>query len=246
MFILFIACKNEPREKEIALHFKPVNVIKKSGEGCLSDDFNCTVISIDVPTAIGGGEVSGKINARLKEHIFSLAFSEEPSTATTYEAYAKEFIANQQQTAAEFQESIPWRAIVAGSLQRESENIISIAVDSEIFTGGAHGYRSVSYFNFNPHTGDLLEHQDLFTDQFLDYAEKAFREQYDIPEGESINSTGLWFENDSFHLPINIGFDEERVILVYNSYEVASYAEGEFRLELPLEEVQPFLKIELE
>ena len=58
---------------------------------------------------------------------------------------------------------------------RESENLISIAIDSEVFTGGAHGYRSISYFNFDAHTGGSLEHKDLFTQDFLNYAEKAFR-----------------------------------------------------------------------
>src|SRR5690606_39895740 len=89
----------------------------------------------------------------------------------------------------------------------------------------------ICYFNFDAHTGGSLEHKDLFTQDFLSYAEKAFREQYDIPQEESINSTGLWFEEDKFSLPINIGIDKEHVILVYNSYEVASYAEGEFKLE---------------
>ena len=246
LFFLFTACKNEPKVKEIPLHFEPVSVIKKSGQGCLSDDFDCTIISIDVPKAIGGKDISRKINATLKKHIFSLAFSEEPSEATSYEAYAKEFIANQQQTAEEFNESIPWRAIVTGQLIFESEDLLSIAIDSEIFTGGAHGYRSISFFNFDPNTGKQLEHRDLFTKEFMKYAESAFRTQYDIPQGESINSTGLWFENDRFSLPHNIGFDGENILLVYNSYEVASYAEGEFRLEFPLEEVRPYLKIELE
>lgn len=246
LFIIFTACKQEEKEKEVPLHFESVSVIKKSGEGCLSDDFNCTIISIDVPVAKGGKEISENINARLKEHIFSLVFSEEPSAATSYEEYAKEFISNQQRTSAEFQESVPWKAVISGSLIRESDNLISIAIDSEVFTGGAHGYRSISYFNFDAHTGRSMEHKDLFTQDFLNYAEKAFREQYDIPQEESINSTGLWFEHDKFSLPINIGIDKEHVILVYNSYEVASYAEGEFKLEFPIEEVQDYLKIELE
>ena len=116
---------------------------------------------------------------------------------------------------------------------------------SVIFTGGAHGYGSTSFFNFDPGTGETYEHRDLFTADFVRFAESSFRDRYDIPEGDPINSTGFWFENDTFHLPINIGITKEKVILIYNSYEIASYADGDFRFEFPLEEVAAFLKPEL-
>lgn len=244
--ILFVACKNEPKVEEVPLEFEKVSVVKKSGEGCLTDDFNCSIISLDLPLAKGPGEVSEKINLRIREHVFSLAYSEEPSQAPDYEEFAKEFIINKKKVETEFGESVPWRAIVTGEVISETENLLSIAVSSEIFTGGAHGYASTSFFNFDPNTGAVYSHEDIFTPEFTAFAEKAFRERYDIPEADPINSTGLWFEEETFHLPINIGIDTEKVILIYNSYEVASYAEGDFRLEFPLEDVAPFLKLELE
>lgn len=246
LIIIFTSCKNEPKGKEISLDFDPVTVIKKSGEGCLTDEFNCSIISLDLPIAKGPEEVAEKINSRIREHVFSLANSEDPYEALTYEEFAKEFIANKQRIEAEFGETVPWRAIVTGSVISERENLTSIAVVSEIFTGGAHGYGSTSFFNFDPDTGASYEHSDIFTDDFSGFAENAFRERFDIPQGEPINSTGFWFEDEAFHLPINIGIDEEKVILIYNSYEVASYAEGDFRLEFPLEDVEPYLKLELE
>jgi len=244
--IVLVACKNEPKIEEIPLDFEKVSVIKKSGEGCLTDEFNCTIFSLELPVATGPEKVSDKINARIKEHVFALAYSEEPSQAPDYEEYAKEFIINKKRVETEFGEAVPWRAVVNGEVISEFEHLISIAVASEIFTGGAHGYASTSFFNFDPETGAEYKHHDLFTEDFVAFAEKAFRERYDIPEGDPINSTGFWFENEQFNLPINIGIDKEKVILIYNSYEVASYAEGDFRMEFPLEEVEAFLKIELE
>lgn len=246
LVIFFISCKNEPKKEELPLEFEPITVIKKSGEGCLSDDFNCSIISLDLPKAKGPEVVAEKINSRLREHVFSLANSEETYEALSYEEYAKEFIANKQKIEAEFGEAVPWRATVTGSVISKTENLLSIRIISEIFTGGAHGYGSTSFFNFDPETGETYEHKDIFTEDFVGFVERAFRERYDIPEGDPINSTGFWFENETFHLPINIGIGKEKIILIYNSYEVASYAEGDFRLEFPLEEIEPFLKIELE
>jgi hypothetical protein len=246
LVIIFTSCKHKPEKEEIPLEFELISVIKKSGEGCLTDDFNCSIISLDLPMAKGPEEVAEKINSRLREHVFSLANSEKTYEALSYEEYAKEFIANKKRMETEFGEKVPWRAIVTGSVISQTDHLVSISIVSEIFTGGAHGYGSTSFFNFNPETGETFEHQDIFTEKFKDFAERTFRERYDIPEDQPINSTGFWFEDDAFHLPINIGIAKENVILIYNSYEVASYAEGDFRLEFSLEELDPFLKIELE
>ena len=243
LLIFFTSCKNEPKEKEIPLEFQYTSVIKKSGEGCLPETFECTVISIDVPVAEGPEKIAEAINSELEQHVFSLVFSEEPSKAKSYEEYAKDFISNQQKTAKEFNESIPWRAIIAGEVLFESDNLISIGVNSEIFTGGAHGYSSTSFLNFDPATGEMLDHSDIFKDDFVSFAEKAFSEQNNIPAGDPINSTGFWFEDEIFRLPGNIGFKANKVVLIYNSYEIASYAEGDFRMEFPLNEVKPYLKL---
>ena len=116
LFVSISSCKNEPREREVPLEFEPVTVTKKSGEGCLNDDFNCSIISLDLPVAKGPEKVAERINSRIKEHVFSLANSEEPYEALTYEEFAKEFIANKKRVEAEFGETAPWKAIVTGSI----------------------------------------------------------------------------------------------------------------------------------
>ena len=65
----------------------------------------------------------------------------------------------------------------------------------------------------------------------------------EIPEDKPINSTGFWFENNTFYLPESIGFTKENVILLYNQYEIASYSSGPVELEISLEKVLPYLKI---
>ena len=72
-------------------------------------------------------------------------------------------------------------------------------------------------------------------------SEKEFRKKYKIPEGENINAKGFFFENDKFALPENIAVTKNRVILVYNRYEAASYAEGELKLSIPKNKVAQWL-----
>ena len=97
--------------------------------------------------------------------------------------------------------------------------------------------------NFDPETGRLLSNKDLFSEGFKEFAEKRFREKNNIPENEPINSTGFFFEDDKFQLPKNIGFHSNKVVLRYNSYEIASYAEGNIQLEFKTQEVKKYFKI---
>lgn len=246
LFLLFAACKNEPEkasDTEVPLNFEISSITKKSGEGCLDDNYNCTLISLEIPIAEGPENIASRINTSIKKHVVALINSEEDPGLPSYEEFAKDFIAERQRIAEEFEESAPWRAIVTGRIFSENKHLLCIGIDSEIFTGGAHGYRSISFFNFDPETGSLYEHDDIFTEEFVSFAEKAFKSEQGIPEEENINSTGFWFEDDVFHLPNNIGFEDNKVILIYSAYEIASYADGEFRLEFTKEEVAPYIKL---
>ncbi len=62
---------------------------------------------------------------------------------------------------------------------------------------------------------------------------------------ESINSTGFWFENDRFYLPESIGLSKTNLLLVYNQYEIASYAGGPVALKIPLEELKEYLNFNM-
>ncbi|NNE76731.1 MAG: DUF3298 domain-containing protein, partial [Pricia sp.] len=104
-------------------------------------------------------------------------------------------------------------------------------------------YSSKRFLNFDKRKGRELENWQLFRNRedFQLFAERKFRNQEDIPLQGPINSTGFMFEKDSFYLPENIGFTKEGVKLLYNPYEVASYADGPIILTLPFKEVAPFL-----
>lgn len=252
LFLLFLAfsCQNEAKKqsKEAQpkkLDFDTEKVIKKSGEGCLEDSFACTKIELKIPVADGPKKISENINTKLQHKIIGLFnFPDDSITVSSMEELAQSFITNYQKNRVKFNEEIPWNAYVNGRIFHQSEQLISVEIESEIFTGGAHGYASKTYLNFDPETGKLYSKRALFADGFKNYAEEKFREKQQIPISDNINSTGFWFENDVFELPQNIGISQDSVILVYNPYEIASFSDGEFVISLPREEVQQYLKFE--
>jgi hypothetical protein len=238
--MLLVGCKKEEQE----LEFEVLSIEQVSEENCIPEEENCTFISIQIPWALDSETRSKKINRKIEEHIVQLIDYQEENNFDNLEDLSKKFIDDYEASAKEFPEyDIPWEASIEGRISHRSPDLISIEFDLALFTGGAHGYTSVSYLNFNSKTGGQLWTKDIFEDEFKSYAEKLFRQKNDIPEGQPINSTGLFFENDSFQLPQNIGFSKNKIILRYNAYEVASYAEGGIQLEIPIKDVEEFIKI---
>lgn len=242
--IFFAACKSDKKEPENTLFFENETLVKTQGEDCHIPQNQCAIISIDYPVATGPQGISKRINSSVKEYIIGIISSEAAEQISSLEELADDFIEDFIHTAEDFKEEPAWEAYINGRIYSKDDALISIGINSEIFRGGAHGYRGLSFLNFNPETGEQYSHDDLFTPEFRDYTEKIFREQQGIPAGEDINSTGFWFENNAFQLPQNVGFEKDNILLVYNAYEVAPYSAGNFYIEIAREEVESYLKLE--
>ncbi len=240
--LLFSACQDEKKPTEIPLRFEKETFVKKAGENCDSADYDCTIISLEVLEAKGPPVTSDMINSTLRDQVISTISSEEDTQISNLEELTENFISDYKKAVESFSSEPPWEAYLNQSIYRQDEQLLSIGTTTEIFSGGAHGYKNLSFLNFDPKTGEQLSWKDIFTPEFKKYAERRFREEHKIPAEDNINSTGFWFENEAFHLPANIGFTDEQVILIYNSYEIAPYADGDFYMEIPMEEVRPFLK----
>lgn len=237
---LLISCQKETSAPE----FEELNIDQVSSQDCNPEEENCAFISINVPWVKNAGARNKTINHHIERHVLNLVDFQEENEFNSLEELSQNFIDNYEASAREFPEyNIPWEASVNGRVLYTSPEIISIEFNLALFTGGAHGYTSRSYLNFDPETGEPFSNEELFTSGFKDYAEQIFRKKNEIPVEEPINSTGFFFENDSFQLPQNIGFYKNKIILRYNAYEVASYAEGGIQIEIPREEAQNFIRI---
>ena len=143
------------------------------------------------------------------------------------------------------EDMIGWEGRVKGSIDYRSDSLLNVKLNHYTFTGGAHGFEANRSLLFNLITGRTLTYNDVFKDvsAFTAFAETKFREKYNIPQGESINSKGLMFPDDSFVLPENIFYKEDGLLLYYHAYEIASYADQPKELFLPYDEINSFLKI---
>ncbi|MBT8293510.1 MAG: DUF3298 and DUF4163 domain-containing protein [Eudoraea sp.] len=204
----------------------------------------CPEVSINIPKASGNNKLSKSINLALQEEVISqLTFDDELNAETIQQAIESFTNGYFELKKIYPDETIGWKATINGLVTFEDNDLITVELQSYLFTGGAHGYGSTNYLNFNKKSGKEIDAWELFEDKegFQKYAETQFRIQQNIPVNKSINSTGFMFDKDLFYLPENIGFTEKGLKLLYNQYEVASYADGPIELTLPYKDIQKFL-----
>lgn len=213
---------------------------------------SCPAIDVAYLTVNGTTNASTLINTEIQDFVIQSLYigdEERGSTAPTVERAMKDFIELYRIHSAEFPDiGAEYFAEITILQTFNTKELLSLSCRNYLYTGGAHGYGAVTFKNFNPSTGALLYYEDVFKDvaAFETLAEKLFKKQNEIQEGDSINATGFWFEDAIFYLPETFGISKEFVTILYNQYEIASYAAGPIEMEIPISAVKDLLKISVE
>ena len=233
--LVFVLLTITSCNKEVNLTFTETNFIKTES----------AIIEINIPNADGNNSVSKSINSTIEKFIINtISFSEDSIINLSLKDAVKKFDSIYVAFKDDFEENpLIWEMLIDGEVTYQSPALTCIAINSYLNTGGAHGNMTISFLNFNSQTGQLLhldEHIKNKTD-FIKLAEKYFN----IKLQESSNEDGFdnYFLGKDFHLPENIGFSDDGVILLYNVYEIAPYSEGITEFTIPFEEALPYLKI---
>lgn len=243
IFVLTLAlgCKKAP-----SLSFSHESFTEKNLEICQKDP--CSKITIDYIIVFGNDESTEKINTQIKAQIIQALFlgEDEKPSAKSIEDASKQFIMAYRDHKSEFEYELEYEAEISVSEIFSSEAILSLQFQNYLFTGGAHGYGSTFFRNFDLQTGKEITISDIFDDYdgFLKMAESTFRKKNNIPENESINTTGFWFDEDTFSLPETMGMSKNELLFIYNVYDITSYADGPIRFKISKKEASPYLKKE--
>ena len=140
------------------------------------------------------------------------------------------------------------------AIKRNDGRILSFSVLSSGFEGGAHGYYMEYGLNFDAQTGAVLSVADIARD------EAAFQEicvQEMLQQCEDLRAQGLLFEEEMLDYAGGLQgilenkmegeewyFTEEGICFISNIYEIAPYAAGNFKFDIPYEMVNETLKEE--
>ena len=235
--ICLSGCKNE-------LTFKTVQYDRKAA---VLNKFDSPKISVKVPLAENNSEMADSINRKVFSVVKSIILIDSLSiNINDYDALLADFVGQYQKLITQNPtEPFGWDAKVDAKVKHLSETLLNIEINFYSYTGGAHGYQGLRSVFLDPSTGKSIPNAKLFKNEivFKNFAEKLFRQKFNIPFKSNINSTGLMFENDTFQLPENYLYTNSGLVLHYNSYEIASYAQGPQELFITATELAPFIAI---
>lgn len=240
LFILSIGCAKGP-----SIAFQDIEISEKTLDAC--NEIMCPTIHLSYPQA--EGDFAPIINLEIQSAIIeTLSIGEEGvNAAKTIGEAIEDFIAIYQEHKAEyFDMTAEYEAGVDIYETFRRDDVLCFQQDYYKFTGGAHGYGGTSFILFDLESGQPIQFSDLVTDlnKLTTIAEKSFRKEHNLPENENINSNGFLFEEDRFQLPEAIGFEENDLVLIYNPYEIAPYADGQIEVRVPLKKIEHYLRIQ--
>lgn len=218
--------------------FKPVNFETTSIDNSFESD-----ITVVYDKATANDELSKKINFKIEETIITtLSF---PEKKTNLNAVLKDFDADYITFKTNFpDEAEPiWELHIETEKTYQSEDIITLAINTYEFKGGAHGNDKIKFLNLDAKTGAILNQKDIIenTKAFKDIAKTYFLENLENRD-QNLKMEDYFF-GKPFQLPENIGFSAEGLVLLYNVYEVASYAQGYTEFVIPFEKLEDLLKV---
>ncbi|WP_299520700.1 DUF3298 and DUF4163 domain-containing protein [Winogradskyella sp.] len=200
-------------------------------------------ISANIDRASGKDELSEKINSNIEATITSSLSenSDKKKLETVLNDFNQEYL--------DFKNDFPedseptWELHIETEKTFQSVALISIAINTYEFKGGAHGSDRIIFLNLNAETGDILSQNDIIKDpdDFKELAETYFKKSLENTNNKMKMED--FFFGKPFQLPENIGYSDDGLVLLYNIYEIASYNQGYTEFVIPFEEAEPYLKL---
>ena len=161
--------------------------------------------------------------------------------------FTKDYREDAASLRAEMKEDMPAYALRYESQQAayvlwNQAPLLSLGLYNYSFTGGAHGSYGTIVATYNTRTGQRLRFADVFRPgtegQLSPILDRAVRRTLRIPAGDALDQT-LFVKK----MPVTPNFylTSGGAVFVYSPYEIASYAQGEIHVFVPVKELQSVL-----
>jgi len=161
-------------------------------------------------------------------------------------AYFKSILKNFKTEFDNSGEDFPWSYYDSTYLDESFEQFVQVKRNSYAFTGGAHGNSYIGNNLFSKETGEQLKLKDFISDvpKLTKIGDKYFRQTVEIQPADNLEEQGFWFKK-GFELNGNFYFENNKMVFVYNQYEIGPYSMGIISIEIPIREIKSLLKLDL-
>jgi hypothetical protein len=124
------------------------------------------------------------------------------------------------------------------------DHVINLSSSDYLYSGGAHGNYATHYGVYDINNKTRLKLGDVMFDNYIDslpvLLDKNYRLQNKVPDSVKRLSEG-YLAVDTIYVTDNFGMTPGCVFFDYPPYDIASYADGEIRIYIPIEEVKNYL-----
>ena len=224
-------------------------------------------VSIDYMYLQPGDEkdsISSIINSKLQRIAFGEAYSDmKPGEAIS--SVVNKYVQNYQKELTKFYEAdlhngmkpedIPawynYEYEITSELNLNNDSIWNFSVNTFKDTGGAHPNTTIKWANLLAKSGKVLTKElvfrkdkekeiiDLILKHLIDEVNQRL-ETDTITSLEGLKENGALLDVD-LYIPDNFMLLEDRVSFLYNRYDIAPYAMGEFIIDVPYAEIETML-----
>lgn len=182
------------------------------------------VIEVNIPKANGSGEVSKKINEAIEQFVvFALdddANTPKRSLKEAIKQFDDEFKKFNQQIPEHLSEELPvWEALIDAEITYQSDNLVSVGMNSNVNTGAAKNRSHFEFYNFDLQTGKKLNTSDLIADEagFKTLVKKYFDKEL-LTNFEDASALKNVMTDSNFSLPKTIGFNDDGIIILFDNF----------------------------
>ncbi len=239
------SCDTRTEQKESPISFDIKTFRVESPGGCKADTLPCAYYEVTYPEFSGLDSAIVNLLEQRMDAAVSMGNPEAQgqSMKEIGEGFIKDF--------EDFNGDIPeafggWHYTAKISPEVLTDSLISLSINDEYYTGGAHGGSGVYFINLNPKTGKEFILDNLLKPGYqaplTDIGNKIFRQVREVADTASLNENSFEFPEDRFELNKNYGFKKEGIVFFYNSYEIAPYAAGPTEVLIPYEDLKDLIK----
>ncbi|MGV3526589.1 MAG: DUF3298 and DUF4163 domain-containing protein [Candidatus Sericytochromatia bacterium] len=220
-----------------------VEALNLTASGCQQ---NCTEIEISYPRILKAltPQAQTRINQAIQTTLVQSLSFEAPQA--NLQAAIETFFADAGQYQDDLPEAPPWQLMLTVKPESYGERLLSLRVESYVFTGGAHGNPATDFISFDLQSGQTLTLADVLlpgAEQALtQLGEERFRADRGISPDKDLQEEGYEFENNRFHLPKVVGLGRYGLVFVYNVYEIGPYSAGTFELFIGYDALKKLIK----
>ncbi len=186
-----------------------------------------------------------KILEKLKNQIYKDVFGEsavpgdfDASAAKYSQAFIKDFQEMYKEESIEFLPQDYYTNIGIEVVYNEDQ-VLSISVNEESYTGGVHGNHYSQYFNYDMKTGKKVTYYDIFRGKgelgMIKKLKAALKEFSGAETPEQLEEFGYWIEE--LKPTENFYFTKRNICFFYPAYEIGPYVEGDNTVCLAYSEV---------